>query len=102
MRFASLARGSAVKRFVADVETLSYETTRLGLASQLRRCFGIEQVDVDPVAGTVSIRFDETSLTPTSVGLLIAECGYRCTRGTVVSADGDDWRPIVPPASRAH
>ena len=69
--------GNASRAFrTFSVTGLRFENTAVGLAVQLCRCEGIEDVVVDPDHDHVSVRYDPRRLEAVEVDWLVCRCGY--------------------------
>ena len=65
-----------MKRLVTAIDAIMAENSAVGLARQLSQRAGVERVNVNPDARTVSVDFDESRVQASDIGRYIAECGY--------------------------
>ena len=66
-----------MKRLTTSIDADIFEGSAVGLERQLARRAGIDHVEVDPKAHTVTVDFDDARVKRADVRRLIAECGYQ-------------------------
>ena len=66
-----------MKRLITTIDADMFEDTAVGLERQLGCRAGIDPVEVNRAAHTVTVDFDDRRVEPAGVERLIAECGYR-------------------------
>jgi Cu2+-exporting ATPase len=91
-----------MREVVLEAGGLLHGSAGPALEAVLRRRPGIHHVAANPVAGTVTVGYDEATLSETAIRTLIVECGYHC-RGEVVPKHLCAVEsPAVPPAAVDH
>jgi len=63
-----------------EVGELVSSLSAAGVARQLKALPGMHQVDVNYVAGSASVHFDEAQLTLEAIRQRVTDCGYHCRR----------------------
>jgi Cu2+-exporting ATPase len=81
---------------IVEVGGLLSSLSALGVQKQLARLPGVKQVQVNYVAGTATVTFDENVTDLKAVKAAVHECGYHCT-GEVLPKHV--CVPVDPPAS---
>ena len=66
-----------MKRVVTTIYADMFEDTAVGLGRQLTRRAGIDHVEVNHAAQSVTVDFDNTRVESAEVERMIAEHGYR-------------------------
>ena len=77
-----------MNRLITAIDADMFENSVVGLERQLARRVGIDRVEVNPSAHTVTVDFDASSVKPADVERFIAECGYR---GFAVSTESSQF-----------
>ena len=67
-----------MRKVVVDVEGLLSVLSARGVEKRLARLSGVRNVEVNYVAGSASVEYDETVTDLKTIKTEIHECGYRC------------------------
>ncbi len=68
---------------VLDVSGLQWASEQAVAEVGLRRCLGVDEVEVNPVAQTATVRFDPEVTSLTELQRAVEECGFHCAGQSV-------------------
>lgn len=86
-----------MKTSTIEVGELISTLSAAGVERQLTALPGMQHVNVNYVAGSATVHFDETQLTLAAIRQRVADCGYHC-RGEQVPAHVCNPADHKPPA----
>ncbi|WP_068053078.1 heavy metal translocating P-type ATPase [Nocardia xishanensis] len=87
---------------VLDVRGLLFASEQNVVAARLARRPGVHQVEVNPVAQTATIVYDQTQTTIAALRDWVVECGYHCAGRSVPAHICDPLTEPDPPTDDRH
>ncbi|MGY2091906.1 heavy metal translocating P-type ATPase [Nocardia gipuzkoensis] len=87
---------------VLDVRGLLFASEQNVVAARLARRAGVHQVEVNPVAQTATVVYDQTQTTIAALRDWVIECGYHCAGRSVPAHLCDPLTEPDPPTDDTH